>query len=234
MHSTPNGKFPSTRLSLVEVLARPGDEGFREAWERFFRGYWPPLFRYLRRTGSDRDQALDLLQDFFLSGRGALLERYDPQRGRLRSYLLACLKNLRRKDWRKQRARPDKLVWLESDDEGSTFLEPVAADPDEAFEREWTRQIQARAISVMRDRLEQLGDDRSSQLLERWVLNVDRPPVDALAAELGWSTANLYTRATRLRQALATEAEAQIRLFETDAGAVGHEREAVMRLLRED
>ncbi len=78
------------------------------------------------------------------------------------------------------------------------------------------------------------GIELTRQLLERWVLNIDRPPVDALAAELGWSTAHLYTRATRLRQALATEAEAQIRLFETDAGAVGHERAAVMRLLRED
>ncbi len=234
MLDTPAGKFPETRMSLVEVLARPGEEGHKQAWERFFKGYWPPLFRYLRRTGSDRDQALDLLQDFFIAGRGALLERYDPQKGRLRSYLLACLKNLRRKDWRKKKARPDKLPWLDAAGEEATRFEPAAADPDEAFDAEWTRQIHARAIAALRERLHELGDERSLALLERWVLNVSRPPAAELAKELGWSSANLYTRATRMRNALVAEAEGQIRLLETDAAAVGHERDAVLRLFMEE
>lgn len=224
--------FPSTHLSLVELVARGEAPGFRAAWERFFQGYWPPLYGYLRRTGSQHEDALDLLQEFFLEGaEGSVMRAYDPSRGRLRSYLLGCLQNRRRQVHRREGSRPDRqrLPWL--GEEGAA-LEPPAADPEEAFEREWARQVQRRSIAIVAARLAAEGDRAAERLLREWVLASERPPAADLAAALGISPGNLYVRATRLRQALSAEVEAQVALFAGDPADAERERDGVLRLLR--
>src|SRR5262245_50668039 len=103
------------------MAADPTAPGWRQAWERFLRHHWGPLHRWPPRTGSPTQEAVDVLQDFFVAGLdGKLLTDWDPQRGRLRTYLLACLQNHRRKAWRKERARPDRqrLAWLDEAEVG--------------------------------------------------------------------------------------------------------------------
>ena len=107
MDDSRHAPFPPTRASLVGLLGAPGTPAWRATWERFFRDYWRPLYAWLRRTGTGAPDALDLLQDFFAAGLdGAIFSDYDPARGRLRTYLLACLSNHRRKAWRRASARP--------------------------------------------------------------------------------------------------------------------------------
>ncbi|MGE0710441.1 MAG: RNA polymerase sigma factor [Planctomycetota bacterium] len=232
----PSGRqaFPSTHLSLVELAATPGAPGWEAAWERFFRGYWPPLYGYLRRTGSTHADALDLLQDCFLLGAsGALLARYDASRGRFRTYLLTCLTNLRRKDRRRERARPDGRPdgrapeWL-----ADAPPEPVAGDPEERFELEWNRCVQERAIEQVRERLRREPDELALRVLDAWVLRPGRPPAAELAAELGLTPNALYTRATRLRRDLVTEVERCLRQLASAPQELAAERDAVLRQLR--
>jgi RNA polymerase sigma factor (sigma-70 family) len=214
--------FPPTRASLVGLLGAPGSPAWRATWERFFRDYWRPLYAWLRRTGTDASDALDLLQDFFAAGlEGAIFSDYDPARGRLRTYLLACLGNHRRKAWRKASARPDRAPWLEGADE------PAADDPDAAFERDWVRCQRDRAVAEVERRLE--GEEL--RLLRAWVLAVERPPIEALAAELGISRGALYTRASRLRQALADEVTERLRVLDAAPDALEAERDALRALL---
>jgi RNA polymerase sigma-70 factor (ECF subfamily) len=65
-----------------------------QALEKLCRVYWWPLYGFVRRNGYTPEEAQDLTQAFF----ARLLERRDletvsPQKGRLRSYLLASVKN---------------------------------------------------------------------------------------------------------------------------------------------
>lgn len=230
MNASRHGAFPSTSVSLVQLAAKPDAPGWQEAWERFFREYWQPLYGYLRRTGSEREEALDLLQEFFLRGsRGTLLQRYDPARGRLRTFLLTCLGNLRRKAWRAERVRPDRHACLRAED----APEPVAGDPEQSFEREWSRCVRLRAIERVRVRLAEEGDPLALGVLDAWVLCPERPPATEVAASLGLSPNALYTRATRLRQSLVAEVERALRWFAARPEELASERDAVLRSMRE-
>jgi DNA-directed RNA polymerase specialized sigma24 family protein len=77
------------------VLATQGESAeAKAALEKLCRTYWWPLYGFVRREGYTPEEAQDLTQAFF----ARLLERKDletvrQERGRLRSYLLASLKN---------------------------------------------------------------------------------------------------------------------------------------------
>ena len=65
-----------------------------EAREQLCRTYWRPVYGFVRRQGHSPEDAQDLTQEFF----ARFLERKqvklaDPDRGRLRSFLLSSLKN---------------------------------------------------------------------------------------------------------------------------------------------
>ncbi len=68
--------------------------------------YWYPLYAFVRRQGHKAEDAADLTQGFF----ARFLERNDvaaarKERGRFRSYLLACIKHYLANEWDKQRAQ---------------------------------------------------------------------------------------------------------------------------------
>ena len=85
--------FATTHWSVV-LTARGESAAAKEALEKLCRTYWWPLYGFVRREGYKPEEAQDLTQAFF----ARLLERRDletvrQERGRLRSYLLASIKN---------------------------------------------------------------------------------------------------------------------------------------------
>ena len=85
----PFDAFPDTTVGVVRSFS-----GKPEDLEPFCRKYWKPMYAYLRASCTRKNEdAKDLTQAFFVwlmeEGR---LERYDPQRGRLRGYLKVLLK----------------------------------------------------------------------------------------------------------------------------------------------
>ena len=88
--------FPHTRWSLVEAARSPDSERRQRALETLIAAYWKPVYKYIRlHWNKDSDQARDLAQDFFarlLEKR--LLDRFDPERARLRTYLRLCVDGL--------------------------------------------------------------------------------------------------------------------------------------------
>ena len=85
--------FATTHWSVV--LSAHGESiAAQEALEKLCRTYWWPLYGFVRRQGHKPEEAQDLTQAFF----ARLLRRRDfetvrREKGRLRSYLLASLKN---------------------------------------------------------------------------------------------------------------------------------------------
>jgi RNA polymerase sigma-70 factor (ECF subfamily) len=85
--------FATTHWSVV-LAARGESTEAQAALEKLCRIYWWPLYGFVRRQGYKPEDAQDLTQAFF----ARLLERKDletvrQERGRLRSYLLASIKN---------------------------------------------------------------------------------------------------------------------------------------------
>ena len=64
-----------------------------------------PLYAFLRRSGRSKEDAEDVVQEFFARlHSGDLLGAVDSERGRFRSFILTALKNLDRDVYRSESA----------------------------------------------------------------------------------------------------------------------------------
>ena len=84
--------FTTTHWSLV-LEAQDETPAAKKALEILCRTYWRPLYAFARREGLAREEAQDLVQEFFarlLEHRN--LDAVRREKGRLRSYLLVSLK----------------------------------------------------------------------------------------------------------------------------------------------
>src|SRR5262249_6948282 len=90
-----HGPAAFTTTHWCVVLEAQGESSTaQEALERLCRTYWRPIYGFVRRQGAGTEDAEDLTQGFF----ALLLERKDlntvrKEKGRLRSYMLASVKN---------------------------------------------------------------------------------------------------------------------------------------------
>src|SRR4029450_4318772 len=85
--------FTTTHWSVV-LEAQGESPAAQRALEILCRTYWGPLYGFVRLQGLGREEAQDLVQDFFarlLEHRN--LDTVRREKGRLRSYLLVSLKH---------------------------------------------------------------------------------------------------------------------------------------------
>src|SRR5436309_6506644 len=94
IQSANGGAMPFTTTHWSLVLEAQGDTpAAQRALEILCRTYWRPLYGFVRRHGLGREEAQDLVQEFFarlLEHRN--LDTVRREKGRLRSYLLVSLK----------------------------------------------------------------------------------------------------------------------------------------------
>lgn len=145
-------RFDTTRWSLVVAARDHSNPDARQALETLCRTYWLPIYAYVRRHGSDSEQARDLTQGFFCK----LLERgfseASRERGKFRTFLLTSLKNFLADERDRARAlkrgggrEPIPLDQREA--ERAYALEPAHDDtPERAFERRWARTLLDRSF----------------------------------------------------------------------------------------
>jgi DNA-directed RNA polymerase specialized sigma24 family protein len=135
--------FPATRWTLILDLRGGDARSAGRALEELCRLYWYPVYAFIRRQGAGPEDAEDLTQGFF----ARLLERGDflsaeQEKGRLRSFLLAGVKNHMVQDWRhrtaEKRGGTSAPLSLNAAEERYA-LEPAdsAATPDAVFDRRW-------------------------------------------------------------------------------------------------
>ena len=145
--------FPSTCWTLIRKAGGKNPESL----ERLIYLYWKPAYFYLRAAGKKSvEDAKDLTQDFFtrLVERKDW-ERLDPERGSFRGFLKRALKNFMIDASRREQARQpsSKFVFKFEDCRD----EPVAPDPESAFDREWARTVLRDSIHQLRERLRKDG-----------------------------------------------------------------------------
>ena len=99
-------QFEPTHWTVVLAAARRDLPGGREALEKLCSSYWFPLYAFVRRQGIATHNAEDLVQGFFehLLIKN-LVAQARPEDGRFRTFLLRCLKNFMKDDWRRMTAK---------------------------------------------------------------------------------------------------------------------------------
>jgi len=205
------GGFSTTSWSLVEAARADGPES-QAALAALAGRYWQPVNAYLRRRGISEPEAADLTQGFFsdvILGR-RLFELADASRGRLRSLLLAALRNYLVDMHRRGRGRAkgkslplptrERPVPERSNGTASREMADVP-DPVDAgsaaeleFDRGWAQATLEEALSRCRRHLVQHGREQQWRVFERCVLSPaisgNRPPTTKEAArELGFESA---------------------------------------------
>ncbi|HRY71426.1 MAG TPA: sigma-70 family RNA polymerase sigma factor [Phycisphaerae bacterium] len=153
-----SGGFPSTHWSVVLAAGDPAAPHACEALAELCRKYWYPLYFYVRKQGHRPEDAQDLTQEFF----ARFLERQyvalaDPQRGRFRSFLLACLKHFLINEWKRtgaaRLAGGPGVVCVTVDAEERYRAEPVDdLTPERAYEQRW-------ALALLEQVLTRLGQE---------------------------------------------------------------------------
>ena len=199
--------FATTHWSLV-LEAQDESPVAQEALEKLCRIYWRPIYGFLRRQGVGQEDAEDLTQGFF----ALLLERKDlsavrKEKGRLRSYLLASVKNFltdeRRRATAIKRGKGERLIPLEElrTDE---WMDMEPADPltaERIYERRWASTVLERVLNLLKDEYAAAANATLFDSLTQLLTDEPGAPSRAdIAAQFGM-TENAVTQAFhRFRQ----------------------------------
>ena len=142
--TTAEVRFPVTSLTEIGHAQQNSATQAHKALDSLCRKYWQPLYGYLRFRGHSRHDAQDITQGFFvnfLSRQGFV--KFDPNRGKLRSYLLGALKHYE-SNWRRDKRAVKRggkydhfsFDWLQAEQLYASQLKD-AKSPDLLFDKQW-------------------------------------------------------------------------------------------------
>jgi len=213
-----NVSFPTTRWSLVLRARSAEDPAAAVALEELCRLYWYPIYAFARRAGHDPENAADVTQEFFarLLGQG-LIDRANPSKGRLRSFLLGCFKRFlsekSRRRIRQKRGGGREIVSLDQAQAEAWFgAEPAQeAAPEMAFDRHWANALLAQAFTELERESLQRGRGEQFQRLKDF-LAWDAPDISVAdaARDLRLSPGAVRLAIHRLRLAFRRKLQEQV------------------------
>lgn len=123
-----------TRLSLLSRLKNQSNE---EAWEEFTEIYRPYLYRVIQNLNVRHEDIEDILQNIIVIAWEKLPEfKYDPHRGRFRSWLATVTRRDAIRYLKKQQAK--KEVHLDPEIEHQLDCE---SEIDKMIENEWEQHL---------------------------------------------------------------------------------------------
>lgn len=136
-----NAPFRTTQWTLISALSGADEKARGAAMEALAERYWPPVYAALRRMGKGREEAAEITQAFFAEVvlQRALFDRAAPERGRLRSLVLAALKRFLIDRARRRAARGGgRMVALEAlEREEAMVAASGGLEMEQVFERRW-------------------------------------------------------------------------------------------------
>ena len=209
----PSGRFPSTRVSLLEAAASGLSEA---ALEQVIALYWKPVYRFLRlKFQKSNEDAKDLTQGFFASAlQRDFFAKFDPAKASFRTYLRMAVERYAANEYAgENRQKRGGGVQFEPIEE----LAIAAQSPEDEFEREWRRQLFSLALDDLRAHCAETGRQLQFSIFEDYDLaDRDRVSYSDLAARYvipQTTVTNYLAWARRTLRAFITE-----RLRETTSG----------------
>src|SRR5947207_11690444 len=148
--------FATTHWSVVLAAGRDQSDPAQRALETLCRGYWYPIYVYVRRKGYGPDDAQDLTQEFFTQLIAKEhLRLADSTKGKFRTFLLAMLDYFLAREWSRahRQKRGGQFTFISLDEQAPEQryrLEPADNDtPEKKFLRQW-------ALTVLKQTMEAL------------------------------------------------------------------------------
>jgi RNA polymerase sigma factor (sigma-70 family) len=195
-----------------------------DALDQVIALYWKPVYRFVRlKFRKDNEDAKDITQGFFTSA----LERdfftsFDPAKASFRTYIRMAVERYAANQYAAatRQKRGGNTQFETIDDQAIT-----TESPEQAFEREWQRQLFALAIEDLRKHCQETGRQTHFQIFDAYDLSDETPPSYAdlaLQHSLSETTVTNYLAwARRTLRAFVTE-----RLRRTTSGAQELHQEA--------
>ncbi len=235
-----NAEFPSTHWSLI-LRAGDSTSGDAAAAIRYLcETYWYPLYAYVRRRGLDADRASDVTQGFFaqfLSGRG--IESVHPDKGRLRAYLLASIKNYLKNQWREERTVRRggnvKIISINDQEFERRYQDHLVdeSDAESQFEKDWVEALLRRVLEGLTQDYEAAGKPELYQALHPYLtVSQERLPLAELAAKLGLGLSAVKMSVHRIRKQYANRVRLEVMATLESPEEVDDELAKLIALLR--
>ena len=210
--------FPTTHWTLVQAVQGGSADDAARAMEQLCKGYWYPIYAFLRRSGHAAHDAEDLTQAFFhrLITENALDMAQDGS-GKLRSWLLGVLKHLlsdhfRHHGTQKRGGGVPHVSFDELAAEERYALEPqTVGDPDSLFTHVWAQDLLAGVREKLRTAYEAAGRREIFDLLLPYLMWDREPPsCRAIAEKIGSSEVATRILIHRLRVKFRTLLKAEV------------------------
>jgi RNA polymerase sigma factor (sigma-70 family) len=205
------GMFVTTHWSMV-LEAQGESPAARQALEKLCCTYWRPIYGFVRRQGAGTEDAEDLTQGFF----ALFLERKDlnavrKEKGRLRSYLLASLKNFLADEARHamavKRGKGQRLIPLEEirECEGVDLERSDRLTADQIYERRWAFTLLEQVMARLREEYRSAGSVRFFDQMKKMLMDeADRPSQAQVAIEFDMTENAVKQAYYRFRQRYQT------------------------------
>jgi RNA polymerase sigma-70 factor (ECF subfamily) len=200
-------QFTTTHWSVV-LEAKGESPSAQKALEILCRTYWRPLYAFARQQGLTREEAQDLVQEFFarlLEHRN--LDAVRREKGRLRSYLLVSLKRFlaaernRASGVKRYESGPhialDEL--LESEAADFELAETLSAD--RLYERRWALAVLEQVLGRLESEYQAAGKAALFDQLKEFLVGEPGLRTQAeIATELGMTENAVKQAFHRFRQ----------------------------------
>jgi RNA polymerase sigma-70 factor (ECF subfamily) len=156
--------FTVTSDTLLAGLRDPGNQSI---WRGYVDRYRPSLVRWLQRVGLTLADAEDVAQEALLAfAESYRAGKYDPERGRLRSWLHGIAATVLA-NWRRRGRRRAPEVQVVEPNGGTGFLDSVADPRADALGALWDAECRD---SVLRACLEEVRQEVTPRTYEAFVL----------------------------------------------------------------
>jgi len=206
--------FPRTSNTLYQrVMSGNADDSSR-ALEEFFQAYWQPMYVFMRGQGESHEDASDLVQGFIqreLLERNQI-EKWQSEKGRLRTFLKVAIDRYRLNENRRQRAairgggklssRGIDFEWAERS--FASFTSPPDT-PDRLFEKAWAEATMQEVMSGLAREYGEKGKGEEFQLLCRNISaragDGNHVKYDEIAKRLGTTENNVKQKMRDFRSA---------------------------------
>lgn len=168
-------RFPLTRASLLVAVRSPQVEERSRALEALISAYWKPVYKYIRiHWNKSNEDAKDLTQEFFTRLlQKDFLDKYDPGRARLRTFLRVCVDGLVQNEHkaahRLKRGGDAQFHSLDFESAEGELQQLEIPDPESVedfFNREWARSVFELSLARLRSECDARGKMVHFRLLE--------------------------------------------------------------------
>jgi len=235
-----HARFDHTHWTVVLTAADQNRPGAQDALEHLCKIYWPPLYAFLRWQGQSPENAKDLTQGFFAHLLDVdVLNNVHPEKGKFRSFLLACLNNYVASERDKSNAekrgggRIDIPINVSEIETNLGIDPPDVGDPALIFERKWASVLLHFVLQKLRDGYAAAGKIAFFEVLQPFITGeAVRGDYSNAASRLNLSEGATRVAAARLRDEYRLQLRREVGRTVSDVSQIDEEIRDLLRILR--